>query len=368
MGGLVVIKTEAGMSLGYLFGGLVHHLFANRASDDNCASALFYPAMALTWFCRKQSAAATRPTSTSIAQLAAPLMAASDKDAHGWRLVRGHLYEYVDPDRSWRFKKDTTPSSSSETVKMVCYMIGSIISSVSLVTASKTVFQRGFAFPVTTNAATYIATVVYYVGLRCLGLYDPSSSSKLPPSEKFKIALAAVSGIGFMNLSLMTNPLTSDYLGGSSGAATVPTPSNSGSSQSSPAFNRSSASPSSLRRSSRDSSTGWVHAAEYLSSSSASSPRAPSGVTPTLFSPSGVTEASAKQCESARQSRSGRGPGLSWLFRRRSSSHGHSVGVDARSEAQRPEAAISTARGAEGRLVPAAAYLSECRRNEMGAR
>ena len=36
------ILTEYGMSLGYLTGGLVHHFFADRASDKNCASKYFY--------------------------------------------------------------------------------------------------------------------------------------------------------------------------------------------------------------------------------------------------------------------------------------------------------------------------------------
>lgn len=45
----VAIKTEVGMSLGYLFGGLVHHLFANRASGNDCASLLFYPLFALSY-------------------------------------------------------------------------------------------------------------------------------------------------------------------------------------------------------------------------------------------------------------------------------------------------------------------------------
>ena len=40
--GKVGVKTELGMSAGYLLGGLVHHLFANRANKDHCASGWFY--------------------------------------------------------------------------------------------------------------------------------------------------------------------------------------------------------------------------------------------------------------------------------------------------------------------------------------
>jgi hypothetical protein len=37
------------MAIGYLTGGLVHHLFANRASDDDCASRYFYPVFAVSY-------------------------------------------------------------------------------------------------------------------------------------------------------------------------------------------------------------------------------------------------------------------------------------------------------------------------------
>ena len=43
------VKTEFGMSLGYLFGGLVHGWMANRASDDDCASNYFYPVFAISY-------------------------------------------------------------------------------------------------------------------------------------------------------------------------------------------------------------------------------------------------------------------------------------------------------------------------------
>ena len=37
------ILYEIGMSIGYLFGGVVHGTFPNRASDDACAAYWFYP-------------------------------------------------------------------------------------------------------------------------------------------------------------------------------------------------------------------------------------------------------------------------------------------------------------------------------------
>ena len=43
------MKTEFGMSLGYLFGGIVHGWMANRANDDNCASNYFYPLFAISY-------------------------------------------------------------------------------------------------------------------------------------------------------------------------------------------------------------------------------------------------------------------------------------------------------------------------------
>ena len=48
-GAVTGMRTEFGMSLGYLFGGLVHGWMANRASDDNCASNYFYPVFAISY-------------------------------------------------------------------------------------------------------------------------------------------------------------------------------------------------------------------------------------------------------------------------------------------------------------------------------
>jgi len=110
----------------------------------------------------------------------------------------------LDLEQSSTSRKLPSPAA----VRMIGYMVGSVISSVSLVTVSKVVFQRGFAFPMTSNAITYFAVVVFYRGMHCLGLFDPSSADGLPLREKLKVALAAVSAIGFMNLSLLTNPLT----------------------------------------------------------------------------------------------------------------------------------------------------------------
>ena len=43
------IRTELGMSVGYLTGGLVHHLWGNRAADDTCASTWFYPVFTISY-------------------------------------------------------------------------------------------------------------------------------------------------------------------------------------------------------------------------------------------------------------------------------------------------------------------------------
>ena len=43
------IRTELGMSIGYLTGGLVHHLWGNRAADDTCASTWFYPVFTISY-------------------------------------------------------------------------------------------------------------------------------------------------------------------------------------------------------------------------------------------------------------------------------------------------------------------------------
>ena len=43
------ILTEAGMCIGYLLGGLVHHLFPNRASNSQCASGWFYVLFPLSY-------------------------------------------------------------------------------------------------------------------------------------------------------------------------------------------------------------------------------------------------------------------------------------------------------------------------------
>ena len=40
---------EYGMSVGYLTGGLVHHLWSYRASNNSCASQFFYPVFALSY-------------------------------------------------------------------------------------------------------------------------------------------------------------------------------------------------------------------------------------------------------------------------------------------------------------------------------
>ena len=71
-------------------------------------------------------------------------------------------------------------------------------------------FRRGghTAASVRPSAFATQATVIYYCVLRVVGLYKPPENDPLPSIEKFKVALAAVSAIGFMQLSLLTCPIT----------------------------------------------------------------------------------------------------------------------------------------------------------------
>ena len=59
------IVCELGMALGYFTGGLVHGAFANRASDDDCASSMFYPVFSISYLGMLASAAAW----TAVAQV-----------------------------------------------------------------------------------------------------------------------------------------------------------------------------------------------------------------------------------------------------------------------------------------------------------
>ena len=52
------VITEVCMSLGYVLGGAVHGLFANRANDDQCSNVWFYPVFALSYGSMIGSAAA----------------------------------------------------------------------------------------------------------------------------------------------------------------------------------------------------------------------------------------------------------------------------------------------------------------------
>ena len=74
---------------------------------------------------------------------------------------------YADPERSWRHSTNNAATGrdekkkggASETLIMLAYCLGSVVSSVSLVTMSKMVFRRRFAFPMTCNFLTYYVAV-----------------------------------------------------------------------------------------------------------------------------------------------------------------------------------------------------------------
>jgi len=88
---------------------------------------------------------------------------------------------------------------------IVVYIFGSVISSCCIVVCCKSVFTRGFGFPLTVSFFGYLFTYLYYVFLKTAGLWK--QTGELPMAENMKVAAASISSISFMNLCLLTNPV-----------------------------------------------------------------------------------------------------------------------------------------------------------------
>ena len=85
------------------------------------------------------------------------------------------------------------------------YTVGSVAFTVSLVLVNKTVFSGGFAYPMTLSFFHFVFTVIWYQCLAVAGAYTKPPPDAMSPFEKFKVAAAVFSSIGFMNLSLNAN-------------------------------------------------------------------------------------------------------------------------------------------------------------------
>jgi len=84
------------------------------------------------------------------------------------------------------------------------YAIGNVLSSVAIVLVNKKVFAAGFHFPFTLSFFHFCFTVVFYKLLWSCSFFSLPTND-LPTFEKFKVALAGVASIGFMNVSLALN-------------------------------------------------------------------------------------------------------------------------------------------------------------------
>mmetsp|Transcript_30892 Transcript_30892/g.67660 ORF Transcript_30892/g.67660 Transcript_30892/m.67660 type:complete len:356 (-) Transcript_30892:579-1646(-) len=84
------------------------------------------------------------------------------------------------------------------------YALGNVASSVAIVLVNKKVFAAGFHFPITLSFFHFCFTIVFYKLLWACRLFE-TPRPDLPQFEKFKVALAGVGSIGFMNVSLSLN-------------------------------------------------------------------------------------------------------------------------------------------------------------------
>lgn len=92
----------------------------------------------------------------------------------------------------------------SDTLITTGYAVGNVISSVAIVLVNKKVFAAGFHFPITLSFFHFCFTIVFYKLLWSCALFK-TPDPDLPTFEKFKVALAGVGSIGFMNVSLSLN-------------------------------------------------------------------------------------------------------------------------------------------------------------------
>ena len=84
------------------------------------------------------------------------------------------------------------------------YAVGNVTSSVTLVLLNKRVFSNGFYYPMTLSFFHFVFTIGFYEALRLCDVYK-RPEKQMPQFEKFKVAFAGFSSIGFMNLSLTYN-------------------------------------------------------------------------------------------------------------------------------------------------------------------
>ena len=84
------------------------------------------------------------------------------------------------------------------------YAVGNVLSSVAIVLVNKKVFAAGFHFPIALSFFHFCFTIVFYRFLLLCGTFS-TPDPDLPTWEKFKVALAGVGSIGFMNVSLSLN-------------------------------------------------------------------------------------------------------------------------------------------------------------------
>jgi len=87
------------------------------------------------------------------------------------------------------------------------YAIGNVASSVAIVLVNKQVFKGGFHFPMTLSFFHFLFTILWFKLLGIAGAYTPAPAGSIPQWEKFKVAAALFSSIGFMNLSLNANSI-----------------------------------------------------------------------------------------------------------------------------------------------------------------
>ena len=87
------------------------------------------------------------------------------------------------------------------------YAVGNVVTSVAIVLVNKRAFAGGFKFPMTLTFLHFCFTIVWYKMLQYAAVYTPCAPDAMPTWERFKVAGAVFSSIGFMNLSLNANSI-----------------------------------------------------------------------------------------------------------------------------------------------------------------
>ena len=92
-------------------------------------------------------------------------------------------------------------------VSASAYAVLNVAVSVALVLVNKRVFAGGFHFPMTLSFFHFLFTIAWYKMLEVGGTFTMPAPGTMPAFEKFKVAGAVFSSIGFMNLSLNANSI-----------------------------------------------------------------------------------------------------------------------------------------------------------------